>query len=69
MKSEILDTLCYYASRFDIAAIKKDIDGLFQTHGDSIAEIRSGANDIANYYLDGGDLKCCLQDITDICNG
>ena len=68
MKSKILDSLCYYASRFDIPAIKNDIDSLFQSHGDSITDIRSGAIDIANDYLEGYDLKACLQDIADICN-
>ena len=68
MKHQILDSLCYYASRFDIPAIKKDVEALFQKHGDSISEIRTGANDIASYFLDGADLKNCLQDIADICN-
>ena len=68
MKSKIFDSLCYYASRSDLTAIKNDLDSLFQKHGDSIADIRSGAIDIANEYLDGDDLKACLQDIADICN-
>lgn len=68
MKSKIFDSLCYYASRFDLTAIKNDLDSLFQKHGDSIANIRSGAIAIAKDYLEGYDLKACMQDIADICN-